>query len=73
MQYAYGYYLDKCYYDEVMDLFDSDSEVIFIGRAYKGRANGCSRTRLQSRRWCALSGMAAVMRRGEWRMAVHLR
>ena len=38
LQHAYGYYLDKCYYDEVVDLFDEDGEVIFIGGVYKGRA-----------------------------------
>src|SRR5215471_18243325 len=38
LQHAYGYYLDKCYYDEVVDLFDEDGEVIFIGGIYKGRA-----------------------------------
>jgi hypothetical protein len=59
LQHAYGYYLDKCYYDEVVDLFDEDGEVIFIGGVYKGRAGaarlytvttgrssgGCSTTR----------------------------
>jgi hypothetical protein len=38
LQHAYGYYLDKCYYDEVVDLFDEDGEVIFIGGVYKKRA-----------------------------------
>ena len=38
LQHAYGYYLDKCYYDEVVDLFDEDGEVIFIGGVYKTRA-----------------------------------
>jgi hypothetical protein len=38
LQHAYGYYLDKCYYDEVVDLFDEDCEVIFIGGVYKGKA-----------------------------------
>jgi hypothetical protein len=38
LQHAYGYYLDKCYYDEVVDLFDEDGEVIFIGGVYKGKA-----------------------------------
>ena len=38
LQHAYGYYLDKCYYDEVVDLFAEDGEVIFIGGVYKGRA-----------------------------------
>jgi len=38
LQHAYGYYLDKCLYDEVVDLFDEDGEVIFIGGVYKKRA-----------------------------------
>ena len=38
LQHAYGYYLDKCYYDEVVDLFADDGEVIFIGGVYRGRA-----------------------------------
>jgi hypothetical protein len=37
LQHAYGYYLDKCLYDEVVDLFDDDGEVIFIGGVYKGK------------------------------------
>jgi hypothetical protein len=38
LQHAYGYYLDKCLYDEVVDLFADDGEVIFIGGVYKGKA-----------------------------------
>jgi SnoaL-like domain len=38
LQHAYGYYLDKCYYDEVVDLFAEDGEVIFIGGVYKTKA-----------------------------------
>jgi hypothetical protein len=38
LQHAYGYYLDKCLYDEVVDLFAEDGQVIFIGGIYKGRA-----------------------------------
>jgi hypothetical protein len=37
LQHAYGYYLDKCLYDEVVDLFAEDGEVIFIGGVYKGK------------------------------------
>ena len=45
LQHAYGYYLDKCLYDEVVDLFDEGGEVIFIGGIYKGRPGsaGCTR------------------------------
>jgi len=38
LQHAYGYYLDKCLYDEVVDLFADDGQVMFIGGVYKGRA-----------------------------------
>ncbi|HET6501456.1 MAG TPA: nuclear transport factor 2 family protein [Amycolatopsis sp.] len=48
LQYQYGYYLDKCYYDEVVELFtDDDPSVYFlhghfrgkdgVGRLYSGR------------------------------------
>jgi hypothetical protein len=42
LQHAYGYYLDKCLYDEVVDLFSEDGRVIFIGGVYRGR-NGIAR------------------------------
>ena len=38
VQYAYGYYMDKCLYDEVVDLFTEDGEVHFAGGVYRGRA-----------------------------------
>src|SRR6185503_11621389 len=31
VQHAYGYYLDKCLYDEVVDLFSETGEVSFMG------------------------------------------
>ena len=37
LQHAYGYYLDKCLYDEVVDLFAEDGEVHFMGGAFKGK------------------------------------
>jgi SnoaL-like protein len=37
LQHAYGYYLDKCLYDEVVDLFAPAGEVHFMGGAFKGR------------------------------------
>ncbi len=37
LQYAYGYYLDKCLYDEVVDLFAADGEVHFGGAIFRGR------------------------------------
>ena len=38
LQHAYGYYLDKCLYDEVVDLFADGGEVRFMGGAFKGKA-----------------------------------
>jgi hypothetical protein len=38
LQYAYGYFIDKCMYDETVDLFAEDGEVWFMGRKFKGRA-----------------------------------
>lgn len=38
LQYKYGYYIDKCLYDEAVDLFAEDGEVHFLGGIYKGRA-----------------------------------
>ena len=30
LHYAYGYYIDVCMYDEVVDLFARDGEAIFL-------------------------------------------
>jgi hypothetical protein len=38
LQHAYGYYLDKCLYDEVVDLFCDRGEVRFMGGLFKGKA-----------------------------------
>ena len=38
LQYAYGYFIDKSQYDEVVDLFADDGEVWFLGGIYKGKA-----------------------------------
>ncbi|HVS77343.1 MAG TPA: nuclear transport factor 2 family protein [Steroidobacteraceae bacterium] len=38
LQHAYGYYLDKCLYDEVVDLFADDGEVRFMGGIFRGKA-----------------------------------
>lgn len=37
LQYAYGYFIDKSQYDEVVDLFSDDGEVWFLGGIYKGK------------------------------------
>lgn len=38
LHYAYGYYIDVCMYDEVVDLFAEDGEVIFLSGIYRGKA-----------------------------------
>jgi hypothetical protein len=38
LQFAYGYYMDKCLYDEVVDLFSDTGEVRFMGGVFKGKA-----------------------------------
>lgn len=38
LHYAYGYYIDVCMYDEVIDLFAEDGEVIFLSGIYRGKA-----------------------------------
>jgi hypothetical protein len=37
LQHAYGYYLDKCLYDEVVDLFADSGEVRFMGGVFRGK------------------------------------
>lgn len=38
LQHAYGYYIDKCLYDETVDLFAENGEVHFMGGIFRGRA-----------------------------------
>jgi hypothetical protein len=38
LQYAYGYFIDKSQYEEVVDLFADDGEVWFLGGIYRGKA-----------------------------------
>ena len=38
LQHAYGYYIDKCLYNETVDLFAEDGEVRFMGGRFKGKA-----------------------------------
>ena len=42
LQYKYGYFIDKCLYNETVDLFADDGEVRFMGGIYKGK-KGISR------------------------------
>lgn len=37
LQHAYGYYLDKCLYEETVALFADDCEVRFMGGIWKGK------------------------------------
>ncbi|HSG33009.1 MAG TPA: nuclear transport factor 2 family protein, partial [Sphingomonadaceae bacterium] len=34
LQYLYGYLIDKCMYDQVVDLFSDDCEVRFFGGVF---------------------------------------
>ncbi len=43
LQHQYGYYLDKCLYREVVDLFADDGVVQFNGGIYRGRKQGVHR------------------------------
>ena len=43
LQHAYGYYLDKCIYEEVVDLFADDGEVRFNGGVFIGKEKGVRR------------------------------
>src|SRR5690606_5938263 len=38
LQHSYGYYLDKCLYDEVVQLFAKDCEVRFMRGIFRGKA-----------------------------------
>jgi hypothetical protein len=38
LQHLYGYMIDKCLYNETVDLFTEDCEVHFFGGIYKGKA-----------------------------------
>jgi len=43
LHHSYGYYIDKCLYEDVVDLFADDGEVHFVGGIYKGREEGVRR------------------------------
>ena len=38
LQFAYGYFMDKCMFDEIVDLFTDDAELHFMGGLFKGKA-----------------------------------
>lgn len=38
LHHAYGYYIDKCLYEEVVDLFAETGSVRFMGGIFRGRA-----------------------------------
>jgi hypothetical protein len=37
LQYLYGYFIDKCLYDETVDLYAEDGEVRFMGGIWRGK------------------------------------
>lgn len=39
LHHAYGYFMDYCLYDEVIDLFAEAGEAVFLSGVYKGRAS----------------------------------
>ncbi|MGH8227811.1 MAG: nuclear transport factor 2 family protein [Steroidobacteraceae bacterium] len=43
VQFAYGYYMDKGLYREVVDLFAQDGEVHFMGGVFRGKERGVRR------------------------------
>jgi hypothetical protein len=43
LHHAYGYYIDKCLYEDVVDLFADDGEVHFAGGIYRGKDAGVRR------------------------------
>src|SRR3954463_11814641 len=36
LQFSYGYYIDYCHYEDVVNLFAEDGEVVFLSGLYKG-------------------------------------
>lgn len=43
LHYAYGYYIDKCLYEDVVDLFAENGEVHFFGGVFRGKEQGVRR------------------------------
>ena len=39
LHFKYGYYLDACLYDDVVDLFAEDAELKFLNGIYRGKAS----------------------------------
>jgi hypothetical protein len=39
LHFSYGYYIDYCHYEDVIDLFAEDGEVVFLSGVYKGHAS----------------------------------
>ena len=37
LHHAYGYFMDYCWYDEVIDLFAEQGEAVFLSGVYRGR------------------------------------
>jgi hypothetical protein len=43
LHFAYGYYIDKCLYEDTVSLFADDGEVHFSGGIYRGKEGGVRR------------------------------
>lgn len=37
LQFAYGYFMDKCLFEEIFDLFADDAELHFMGGVFRGK------------------------------------
>ena len=42
LQFKYGYYMDKCLFPAIVDLFADDAELYFLGGIYRGKAGATS-------------------------------
>ena len=38
LHFKYGYYMDKCLFSEIVELFSDDAEINFLGGLFRGRA-----------------------------------
>ena len=38
LHHLYGYFIDKCMYDEAVDCFDEECEIHFFGGIFRGRS-----------------------------------
>jgi hypothetical protein len=38
LQFKYGYYMDKCLFDEIVELFAEDATLYFLNGIFRGKA-----------------------------------